>query len=274
MNSVSLNDHVVCSAHFSDFMFTGDRKKLFDWAIPKMSTADAGESTPLFQEMILEINSVKEEKQTNTNSQDKDIGWDDLQLPFSCDMCSEKFPTRNDRNSHIANHFQPHQCVGCGETFVGDRKFEHHRRNKMCATRTTTLSITYECFICHAANFFSSRSLKLHMTRRHKEKSVQITEKCPICRKAMSNIYILKAHIKEVHTNSQNYECDVCGKRFNRKSNMNWHRLIHENKMPCECKLCGKAFRTISGVSIIFGLNTRLKANKNLFRFIILVELA
>lgn len=76
-------------------------------------------------------------------------------LQYSCDICEKKFATRDERNVHIDSHFKTYTCKTCEENFIGDRQFEHHRLSNKCVSKKRIKSITYECFECHKANFFT-----------------------------------------------------------------------------------------------------------------------
>lgn len=253
--------HVICSAHFPDYMFgISVNKTLFDWAVPKCDGIeicdyeDRTESSQIENSNYDEIVDVDDdddaqsEEEKNTLFEVHVVEETKLEeLLFTCDICSKKFATRDERNDHINKHFQAYECSSCGKTFTGDRQYEHHRRNPC---NIISNAITFECCICHMGNFFTIRSLKRHITQKHEPKPKTTTNICSICKKTFANIYILKSHIKEIHEKSRRSECDVCGKRFNRPSNMQWHRLIHDNMMSCECNICGKAFRTVSGLNL------------------------
>lgn len=213
-------------------------KELNDWAVPKLNvnndvaneyiTPDHDSET----EVYLEIQCVK-------------------QLDYSCDICDKKFATREDRNNHIDDHFKLYACKTCGESLIGDRQFEHHRLSNKCVAKTKIESITYECFLCHKGNFFSTRSLKIHFNRLHKPKQKNSgVNVCQYCSKTFANIYILKSHVNQIHLEGQRCVCKDCGKAFNRPTNLQWHQLIHQNKLPCTCKICGKTFRTLSGLNL------------------------
>lgn len=49
-----------------------------------------------------------------------------------------------------------------------------------------------------------------------------------------------------IHTNSQNYECEICSKKFNRSDHMVSHfKVHHQGIKPYKCKfLCGERFDT------------------------------
>lgn len=188
----------------------------------------------------------------------------EISYPFPCDMCDESFPTRDDRNTHIANHFKEFDCPKCKKSFLGDRQFEYHQLAGRCRqsesptspkeTDATDIPRTgLECPTCSMANFQSMRSLRIHIGRFHVEKKKKGTERkyaCHICEKEFANQHILKNHVSEIHTNAQQHECKQCGRLFNRLANLRHHELIHKEELPCKCTVCGKAFRTSSGVRL------------------------
>lgn len=49
-----------------------------------------------------------------------------------------------------------------------------------------------------------------------------------------------------IHTNAQNYECEICSKKFNRSDHMVAHfKVHHQGIKPYKCKfLCGERFDT------------------------------
>lgn len=218
-------------------------KELNDWAVPKIETNNGYVVAEEFiEETVPESEIYLEIQYLNEN---------DRILEYSCDMCEKSFATRQERNNHIDDHFKSYNCKTCGETFIGDRQFEHHRLSNKCIAKTKIDNTTYECFLCHKSSFFSLRSLKIHFNRIHKEKKKNDVEnKCEYCQKNFSNIYILKSHINQIHLEGKRFVCDDCGKEFNRASNLRWHQLIHQNELPCICKICGKSFRTLSGLNL------------------------
>ena len=53
----------------------------------------------------------------------------------------------------------------------------------------------------------------------------------------------LKTHIAEVHQGIRDLECSVCGKKFNRQSQLNRHAVIHgPEEAKLGCQLCGRKF--------------------------------
>ena len=65
--------------------------------------------------------------------------------------------------------------------------------------------------------------------------------KCDICGKGFNKNSNLKGHIK-THTDDKLYRCDICGKDFNASWNLKVHMRTHTGDKPYKCDICGKGF--------------------------------
>ncbi|XP_028302159.1 zinc finger protein 41-like [Gouania willdenowi] len=76
----------------------------------------------------------------------------------------------------------------------------------------------------------------------------QIREKrfgCDICGKRFTRKTSHSAHVR-IHTGEKPFGCDVCGKRFCKRYDLKVHVRIHTGEKPYSCDVCGKRF-TFSG---------------------------
>lgn len=77
--------------------------------------------------------------------------------------------------------------------------------------------------------------MRIHKTERGKG-----PKECPTCGKIVQDV---RRHHETVHLNIRNHQCDLCQKRFNKKSGLERHFLmVHEQQKNYICDLCGKAF--------------------------------
>lgn len=245
-------DAVICDAHFPDYMFRVTvNKELKEWAVPKLSA----EYEPVHRTSTESMADADETAEAAAGSDE--LLQIEYVLPtdsFMCDICDEAFFTRDERNRHIDGHFRSFECAQCGKSFTGERQFEHHRARARCGRLPADSDRQlFECFVCHKEGFFTARSLRIHYNRVHDDARPfyrhEARPSCRVCKKAFANVYILNAHVREIHEQAP-VECETCGKRFNRPANLKWHRLVHRGELPCTCQFCGKAFRTLSGLNL------------------------
>lgn len=167
---------------------------------------------------------------------------------FQCDICDNRFKTKEQRNVHIEDHFKSYECPNCTRSFVGDRAFEYHTRNGKCKTAVTPT--LFSCSLCNEKVFKSKSALKMHETDVHgcAIETDRIT--CEQCQTTFAQLRYLRKHIYEVHNKLTQFNCSVCMKTFNRRSNLTEHMLIHDQKYLAPCDVCGKSYRTKSALRL------------------------
>lgn len=129
---------------------------------------------------------------------------------------------------------------------------------------TPTENKTHKCYICRASNYnydyeTPSRLLK-HIKNKHPEKltskcdvgvcgnSCQTCKKCPYCETCYDvekhglgrSLVYLRQHIKRKHPEKLTCKCDVCGKPFTSKAEVDDH-ILHIHKLY-QCHVCNKRF--------------------------------
>ncbi|XP_037547609.1 gastrula zinc finger protein XlCGF57.1 [Nematolebias whitei] len=95
---------------------------------------------------------------------------------------------------------------------------------------------------CHSTSLDETKSgledEELHTKGKKKNK----TFICDICGQKFNQRTNLSTH-RRVHTGERPYKCDVCGKRFTQRGNLRNHRRIHTGEKPFICDFCGERFR-------------------------------
>ncbi|XP_050684816.1 zinc finger protein 883-like isoform X1 [Leptidea sinapis] len=72
---------------------------------------------------------------------------------------------------------------------------------------------------------------------------------CNICGKAFTSKTQLDIH-NRTHTGYKPYSCKVCGACFNTMSNMKKHYRIHSGERPFSCSICSKTFNQSSDLKV------------------------
>lgn len=85
--------------------------------------------------------------------------------------------------------------------------------------------------------FVSGTTLRIHM-KQHTGKP----EECELCKKRFCRKSELKLHLQK-HRGERPFLCTDCGKSFAQKSHLTCHLTMHSEERPYSCVLCEKSFK-------------------------------
>lgn len=118
---------------------------------------------------------------------------------FKCDSCSESFSTTFDLNKH--------------------KELKHS---------TKLIKEDYQCHICDI-KFTKLPKIKEHLNAKHKNAGFF----CTSCRAVLKGE--AAQHLSISH--SKAFDCDICGAKFSKKSQLKVHQRKHSGERPYECRV-------------------------------------
>jgi KRAB domain-containing zinc finger protein len=165
-----------------------------------------------------------------------------------CSECGKVFSKAHYLSRHLERHIRGkcYECRICGKKFS-------QRMNRINHEFLHTKTKDYECHICEK-KFALKCYLKIHVqrhlnalnnpeTKRRKRKLCK-DFKCSQCNKTYTSIKYLQAHEK-YHQDPKKFVCEICGRKFHQKINLQRHMLTHtdpETSRNYECIHCGKKY--------------------------------
>ncbi|XP_043266409.1 zinc finger protein 600-like [Venturia canescens] len=183
------------------------------------------------------MNSINKDSEPCSLTPSKKIG------SRRCSVCDKEFQNEKSYFGHLRIHSNQgnSSCNGC----TGSRNFiEPISQLKSDEISWFSLTKPFKCAVCE--NVFD-RASQLDYHRR----SVHLGEKsqiCQICGKGFFRKNDLQTHLN-VHLGTNQLICEICGRKFNHVSNLIRHCRTHAGSKPYPCTICGKRFTQISSLS-------------------------
>lgn len=119
---------------------------------------------------------------------------------------------------------------------------EFMKKSKVCAGDVTKFKCFECCTIVKTFNTLRTHYMNVHYNCKY-YKFVAKTEKphkCNICGRSFSDKRNLDSHFR-IHTGDRRYVCEICGAAFIQWASLYYHKLTHsDNRLPCS--LCEKTF--------------------------------
>lgn len=158
-----------------------------------------------------------------------------------CAVCDKEFTSEKSYFGHLRVHSSEEERSG--NIYPNSEDFlEPESRDNLTCLRY--LSKPFKCLICEKV-FDRASQLDYHRRSVHLGEKSQI---CQICGKAFFRKNDLQTHLN-VHLGTNQLICEVCGRKFNHVSNLIRHCRTHAGTKPYPCTICGKRFTQISSLS-------------------------
>ncbi|CAD1479057.1 unnamed protein product [Heterotrigona itama] len=164
---------------------------------------------------------------------------------FPCDLCPKRYPDQNSLARHRKTHTgdRPFQCLECHKNFPTSTALRRH------LTLHNSQSRPLPCIYC-GRRFVDKASLVKH--EQSHLAGDQRTHTCDVCHKSFLHATDLSLH-KKYHDPDKKFDCEVCGREFNRLNNLQRHMMVHQqqgaNEEILSCDVCGITYKFMSSLT-------------------------
>ncbi|KAF7399016.1 hypothetical protein HZH66_006913 [Vespula vulgaris] len=164
---------------------------------------------------------------------------------FPCDLCPKRYPDQNSLARHRKTHTgdRPFQCLECHKNFPTSTALRRH------LTLHNSQSRPLPCIYC-GRRFVEKASLMKHEQSHLPDD--QRTHTCDVCQKTFLHATDLSLH-KKYHDPDKKFDCEVCGREFNRLNNLQRHMMVHQqqgaNEEILSCDVCGITYKFMSSLT-------------------------
>ncbi|EDW59250.1 zinc finger protein ZIPIC [Drosophila virilis] len=138
---------------------------------------------------------------------------------YVCDQCGKTLQSYSGFIGHLQNHepVKQFECPHCGERFSRKFRLKHHMA-------WHTGETPYQCEVCSKRFVHKVALYKHKMIHDNESKRLE----CQVCGFKTRTKAHLERHTRS-HTGAKPFACPVCNKRFSQMYNMKAHLREHEN---------------------------------------------
>ena len=180
-----------------------------------------------------------------------------------CEICNTIFNDKKEYRRHfISTHSQKIKCEICNKILKDDEDYKLH-------FASTHKNIKIICEICNTI-LKDKEDYKIHFNSTHKKKITRTEQPCNICGKTFTAKSELQIHIRTDHENQKPVssvhreliKCEICNTILKDKEEYKTHfNSTHKKEMYQPCNICGKMFTTKSELQIHIWLDHEKQKN-------------
>ncbi|XP_021574869.1 zinc finger protein 445 isoform X2 [Carlito syrichta] len=159
---------------------------------------------------------------------------------YKCNLCGKSY----DRNYRLVNHQRihtkerPFKCQWCEKEFTGSHTLSRHQRKHTRVAQSN-------CIVPELSSCQDTR-LSLQELKPTEEKPL---EDCKEVCDQRSRLTGFQNIFQNIPTKEKCHNCSLCGKTFNKSSQLISHKRFHTRERPFKCSQCGKTFRWSSNLA-------------------------
>lgn len=193
--------------------------------------------------------------------------------PFQCVDCGKTMASKAHLNVHMASHEEGNYVCFCGKRYKNSKRYKEHfkfvhdltnpNRCDICNKNfknagalmyhKETHSRPVQCRFCKKG-FFKAVNCHNHEIQQHKDEMKSVQEhigenvKCRECEKVFKSERAMLAHW-DTHSMDYKFACEVCGKKFKVKRDVQSHMFSHV-EATVACPKCNKMFKDDKAVQV------------------------
>ena len=160
----------------------------------------------------------------------------DTEISYKCDWsnCDHKTTSVTEVKKHGRQHMIDEnllvKCKDCDKYYP--RKYLEQRHYLVHQTERN-----FNCETC-GKSFKTPEILKQHNKIVHASEEDRFSHCCEVCGRKFAQKANLESHMR-THTGDKPFACDFCSKSFSQKGNLDEHRRTHTGEKPYVCDICG-----------------------------------
>uniref|UniRef100_A0A8C6LT35 C2H2-type domain-containing protein n=1 Tax=Nothobranchius furzeri TaxID=105023 RepID=A0A8C6LT35_NOTFU len=220
---------------------------------------DGGAETGMNPDLNLheQISDSSETEVSGDDEEDDGVNLDSFLLDAGPETGDEDIGWNKSRSSEsdVKDVNRPFSCPECGKLFLHKWSLQKHVRLTSHSARRSLGCLVKKKCVTVKQHVDSCRKVQIEIMRVH---TGQKPFACELCGKKYNRKTHLSSHMR-VHTGQKPFACELCGKKFTHKANSNSHKAVHTGLKPFTCELCGLRFTWKATLSKHMKIHTGLK---------------